>query len=69
MDNTKMIRRSPALVSVESASKSLITFCITADDEGFTFEPDNYQYFICFEDGAIGTSRSVNLGTQIRIEE
>lgn len=69
MDNSRMIKRASAIMFIETESEDVITCRITPDDEDFTFEPDEYQYFICLEDGAIGTEKSVNLGTQIRIEE
>ena len=69
MDNTRMVKRSSAVVFIETEGEDIITFRVTADDESFTFEPDKYQYFICFEDGALGTKDSANLGTQIRITE
>ena len=63
-----MVKRSSATIFIETESDELITCKIAADDEDFTFEPDKYQYFICLEDGAIGTGSSTNLGTQIRID-
>ncbi len=69
MDNSKMVNRSSTVVFIETEGEDGITFRITADDESFSFEPDKYQYFICLEDGAIGTKDSTNLGAQIRIEE
>jgi len=69
MDGARMVKRSPAIVLIETESPDIITFSVTADDDTFSFEPDNYQYFVCLEDGAIGTDSTVNLGTQIRITE
>lgn len=69
MDGHRMVKRSQAVLFIESESKTLIKLIITADDDSFSFEPDKYQYFICFEDGAVSTEDTVNLGTQIRVEE
>lgn len=69
MDGVRMIKRSPAIVLIETESSDIITFSVTADDDTFSFEPDKYQYFICLEDGAIGTDSTVSLGMQIRVTE
>ena len=41
---------------------------ITVDDTDFYYEPDNYQYFLCFEEGAIVSDSVITLPLQVRIE-
>lgn len=42
---------------------------ITVEDSDFYFEPENYQYFLCFEEGAIVSDTVITLPLQIRIEQ
>lgn len=41
---------------------------ITVDDSDFYFEPENYQYYLCFEEGAIVSDTVITLPLQIKIE-
>ena len=41
---------------------------ITVDDGDFYYEPENYQYFLCFEEGAIVSDSVITLPLQVRIE-
>ena len=40
---------------------------ITVEDTDFYYEPENYQYFLCFEEGAIVSDTVITLPLQIRI--
>ena len=40
---------------------------ITVEDSDFYYEPENYQYFLCFEEGAIVSDTVITLPLQIRI--
>ncbi len=42
---------------------------ITVEDSDFYYEPENYQYFLCFEEGAIVSDTVITLPLQIRIEQ
>ncbi|MDD6146276.1 MAG: protein kinase [Oscillospiraceae bacterium] len=41
---------------------------ITVDDGDFYYEPESYQYFLCFEEGAIESDSVITLPLQIRID-
>ena len=41
---------------------------ITVEDSDFYFEPENYQYYLCFEEGAIVSDTVITLPLQIKIE-
>ncbi len=40
---------------------------ITIEDSEFYYEPENYQYYLCFEEGAIVSDTVITLPLQIRI--
>ena len=40
---------------------------ITVEDTDFYYEPENYQYFLCFEEGSIVSDSVIILPLQIRI--
>lgn len=40
---------------------------ITVYDEEFFYEPENYQYYLCFEEGAIESDTSVILPLQLKV--
>lgn len=42
---------------------------VTVDDSDFYYEPENYQYYLCFEEGAIVSDTVITLPLQIRIEQ
>ena len=45
-----------------------IVCTITVEDSDFYYEPENFQYFLCFEEGAIVSDSVITLPLQIRIE-
>ena len=42
---------------------------ITVEDSDFYYEPEYFQYFLCFEEGAIVSDTVITLPLQIRIEQ
>ncbi len=42
---------------------------VTVEDSDFYYEPENYQYYLCFEEGAIVSDTVITLPLQIRIEQ
>ena len=41
---------------------------VTVEDSDFYYEPENYQYYLCFEEGAIVSDSVITLPLQIKIE-
>lgn len=70
MVNDTLIQKVTATMTAE-ADEDLggDLFCtVTVDDADFYFEPENYQYFLCFEEGAIVSDSVITLPLQVRIE-
>ena len=54
-------------ISVKENNDGSYTCEITIHDEEFFYEPSEYKYYLCFEEGAIETETSVMLPIQIKL--
>lgn len=65
-----LIQRTTANMTAEVSEDfgGNILCTITVDDADFYYEPENYQYFLCFEEGAIVSDTVITLPLQMRIE-
>ncbi len=70
MANTALIQKVSANVSCEISEDfgGDILCTVTVDDADFYYEPENYQYYLCFEEGAIVSDTVITLPLQIKIE-
>lgn len=67
MSDARVMGTSTADATLVQGSDGSVSCFLKIDDEFFNFEPETYQYFVCFEDGAVATSKSINLAAQVRI--
>lgn len=67
MSDAMVMGTSSADATLVQGSDGSISCFLKVDDEYFNFEPDTYQYFVLFEDGAVSTNKSINLGAQVRV--
>lgn len=71
MSGSALIQKVSADISCETSEESggNILCTITVEDSDFYYEPENYQYYLCFEEGAIVSDTVITLPLQIRIEQ
>ena len=71
MSGTSLIQKVSANMTAEISEDfgGNILCTVTVEDSDFYFEPDNYQYYLCFEEGAIISDTVITLPLQIRIEQ
>lgn len=67
MSDARVMGTSAADATLVQGSDGSISCFLKVDDEYFHFEPETYQYFVYFEDGAVTTDKSINLGAQVRV--
>ncbi len=67
MSDARVMGTSTADATLVSGSDGSISCFLRIDDEYFNFEPETYQYFVLFEDGAVSTDKAINLGAQVRV--
>ncbi|MBR2893554.1 MAG: hypothetical protein IKB94_06835, partial [Clostridia bacterium] len=53
-------------ISQEHGGDILCT--VTVEDSDFYYEPESFQYYLCFEEGAITSDTAISLPLQIRIK-
>ena len=71
MSGTSLIQKVSADMACEISEDfgGNVLCTITVEDSDFYYEPDNYQYYLCFEEGAIVSDTVITLPLQIRIEQ
>ena len=67
MSDARVMGTSGADATLVQGSDGSISCFLKVDDEYFHFEPETYQYFVLFEDGAVTTDKAINLGAQVRV--
>lgn len=67
MSDARVMGTSSADATLVEGSDGSISCFLRIDDEYFNFEPETYQYFVLFEDGAVSTDKAINLGAQVRV--
>ena len=67
MSDARVMGTSTADATLVSGSDGSISCFLRIDDEYFNFEPETYQYFVLFEDGAVSTDKAISLGAQVRV--
>lgn len=70
MSGATLLQKVPADVSCEISEDfgGDILCTITISDTDFYYEPDNYQYYLCFEEGAITSETAISLPLQVRVK-
>lgn len=66
IDDVTVQRVTPA-TSIEEGDDGTYVCTVTIHDEDFYYEPEQYQYYLCFEEGAIESDSAVILSLQITI--
>ncbi len=71
MSGSVLIQKVSADVSCEISEDfgNNILCTVTVDDADFYYEPDIFQYYLCFEEGTIVSDTVITLPLQIRIEQ
>ena len=71
MAGSALIQKVNANVTCEISEDfgNNILCTVTIEDSDFYYEPDNYQYYLCFEEGAIVSDTVITLPLQIKIEQ
>lgn len=67
MSDARVMGTSSADATLVEGSDGSISCFLRIDDEYFSFEPETYQYFVLFEDGAVSTDKAISLGAQVRV--
>lgn len=70
MSGSSVIQKITANLEIaptESDGEPLICCYITVDDGDFYYSPEYYQYFICFEEGALVSDSAISLPLQLQI--
>ncbi|MBO5937662.1 MAG: protein kinase [Clostridia bacterium] len=70
MVGTSLIQKVSANMTAEISEDfgGNILCTVIVEDSDFYYEPENYQYYLCFEEGAIVSDSVITLPLQIRIE-
>lgn len=70
MSGATLLQKVPADVSCEISDDfgGDILCTVTVSDSDFYYEPDNFQYYLCFEEGAITSETAISLPLQIRVK-
>ncbi|MBO7319344.1 MAG: hypothetical protein J6V06_04915, partial [Clostridia bacterium] len=70
MVGTSLIQKVSANMTAEISEDfgGNILCTVMVEDSDFYYEPENYQYYLCFEEGAIVSDSVITLPLQIRIE-
>jgi hypothetical protein len=70
MFDTALIQKVSANVECEISEDfgGNIVCTVTVEDSDFYYEPENFQYFLCFEEGSIESDSVITLPLQVRIE-
>lgn len=61
------VQRVTPTASIEEGDDGTYVCTVTIHDEDFYYEPEQYQYYLCFEEGAIESDSSVILPLQIAV--
>ncbi len=71
MAGSALIQKVNANVACEISEDfgNNILCTVTVDDADFYYEPENYQYYLCFEEGTIVSDTVITLPLQIKIEQ
>lgn len=70
MTGSSVIQKITANLEItpeESDGEQIISCCITVDDGDFYYSPEYYQYYICFEEGALTSDSDISLPLQLQI--
>ena len=67
MSDARVMGTSTADATLVSGSDGSISCFLKVNDEYFNFDPETYQYFVLFEDGAVSTDKAISLGAQVRV--
>ena len=70
MSDSSLIQKVNANIDCEISEEfgGNILCTITVEDSDFYYEPEYFQYFLCFEEGALISDTVITLPLQIRIE-
>lgn len=60
-------RRYSTSVNLNKGTDGSVSCFVTVDDESFTYNPEAFRYYVLFEEGAIVSDSSINLGVQIKM--
>jgi serine/threonine protein kinase len=71
MAGSSLIQKVPANMTAEVSEDfgGDVLCTIIVEDSDFYYEPDAYEYYLCFEEGAIVSDSVITLPLQIRIEQ
>lgn len=67
LDGNSTVDKSNVTATLVNGSDGSVSCFVSASDENFKYDPENYQYFICIEEEAIKTDKAINLGLQVRV--
>lgn len=70
MSGASIIQKTAANLEIaltESDGEPLICCYITVDDGDFYYSPEYYQYYVCFEEGALASDSVISLPLQLQI--
>lgn len=67
MAGASVIQKVPGKLLCEADSQDNILCTITVEDSDFYYEPDNFQYYLCFPEGAIISDSFITLPLQIKL--
>lgn len=69
MAGASVIQKVSAIIECETDEETGNIICtVTVEDSDFYYEPQDFQYYLCFEEGAIISDTVITLPLQVRVK-